>query len=86
MSVGASVGYAALALASLVAAACAYRYGDRIVGWDRRVRRRAFDRHPALQLWHNPYRRPTPDWFWLPIFVFCVLLGVIFAVSAAAAA
>jgi hypothetical protein len=86
VSVGASAGYGALALASLVAAASAYRYGDRIVAWDRRVRRRAFDRHPAFQLWHDPYQRPTPDWFWLPIVLFFGLLTAIFAVAAASAA
>ena len=82
VSVGTAAGYGGLALASALATAFAYRYGDRIVAWDRRIRRRAYDLHPSWQLWHNPYARPTPNWMWVPSAVFCLLLTVLFAIAA----
>lgn len=81
-SIGAATGYGALALGSLLATALLYRYGDHLVAWDRRVRQRAYDWHPAFQLWWNPYKRPTPGWVWVPLGAFCLLLTTVFTIAA----
>jgi hypothetical protein len=76
------IAYLAAAAASLAALVSVIHWRHEVVEWDRRVRRKGYDKHPLFVLGWNPHRHPTPSWFWVPLAGFLLVLTVLFLGSA----